>query len=225
MDSAGTGHRTRLGGDLRLVSSGRSDETRVGDVVPVMTDAELVVRTRTGDPDAFGTLVSRYFDACWRFAYHMLGERADAEDAVQESFLRAYLAIARYDERDQFRAWLFRILTNQCRNALTSRGRRTRRFVQDDIALETAPAAPPGPAPGVEDVALIRALAQLEPTQREALLLKYAEGLEYAEMSALTGAGESALKMRVKRGSERLRALLGRSLEDVSIASSREPSA
>ena len=178
-----------------------------------MTDAELVVRTRAGDPDAFGTLVSTYYDACWRFAYHMLGERADAEDVVQDSFLRAYLAIGRYDERDQFRGWLFRILTNQCRNALTSRGRRTRRFVQDEFALESAPAPPPGLATGVEDAALVRALGQLDPLQREALLLKYAEGLEYGEMSAMTGAGESALKMRVKRGSERLRALLGRSLD------------
>ena len=178
-----------------------------------MTDAELVVRTRAGDPDAFGTLVSRYYDACWRFAYHMLGERADAEDVVQDSFLRAYLAIGRYDERDQFRGWLFRILTNQCHNALTSRGRRARRFVQDEIALESAAAPPPGPATGVEDAALVHALSQLDPLQREALLLKYAEGMEYGEMSAMTGAGESALKMRVKRGSERLRTLLGRSLD------------
>jgi RNA polymerase sigma-70 factor, ECF subfamily len=174
-----------------------------------MTDAELVARTRAGEPDAFGTLVARYYDACWRFAYHMLGERADAEDVVQDAFLRAYLAIGRYDERDQFRGWLFRILTNQCRNAQTSRGRRTRRFVQDDVALESAPAPPPGLATGVEDALLIQALGQLDPLQREALLLKYAEGLEYTEMSAMTGAGESALKMRVKRGSERLRALLG----------------
>lgn len=173
-----------------------------------MTDAELVVRTRAGEPDAFGMLVARYYDACWRFAYHMLGERADAEDVVQDTLLRAYLAIGRYDERDQFRGWLFRILTNQCRNFLTSRGRRTRRFVQDDLAIEAAPAPPPGLASGVEDAVVLRALAQLDPLQREALLLKYAEGLEYAEMSAMTGAGESALKMRVKRGSERLRTLL-----------------
>jgi RNA polymerase sigma-70 factor (ECF subfamily) len=178
-----------------------------------MTDAELVVRTRSGDPDAFGTLVSRYYDACWRFAYHMLGERADAEDVVQDSFLRAYLAIGRYDERDQFRGWLFRILTNQCRNFLTSRGRRSKRFVQDDLAIESASAPVSGLAPGVEDAVLVRALAQLDPQQREALLLKYAEGLEYGEMSAMTGAGESALKMRVKRGSERLRALLAKAEE------------
>lgn len=191
-----------------------SDETPAGDVVSKMTDAELVVRTRTGEPEAFGTLVSRYYDACWRFAHHMLGERADAEDVVQESFLRAYLAIDRYDERDQFRGWLFRILTNQCRNALISRSRRTRRFIQDETALEHAPAVPAALGSGVEDIELMRALAKLEPAQREALLLKYAEGLEYSEMSVVTGAGESALKMRVKRGSERLRQLLGRSINE-----------
>ena len=174
-----------------------------------MTDAELVARTRTGDAEAFGALVSRYYDACWRFAYHMLGERADADDVVQDAFMRAYLAIGRYDERDQFRGWLFRILTNQCRNAITSRSRRSRRFVQDEVAIESATSPSVGLQLGVEDAALARALAQLDPLQREALLLKYAEGLEYTEMSRMTGVGESALKMRVKRGSERLRALLG----------------
>jgi RNA polymerase sigma-70 factor (ECF subfamily) len=174
-----------------------------------MTDAELVARTRAGDADAFGALVSRYYDACRRFAYHMLGDRSDADDVVQETLMRAYRAIARYDERDQFRGWLFRILTNQCRNALTARGRRTRRFVQDTVALEQAHAPPVGLQLGAEHASLARALAQLDALQREAILLKYAEGLEYTEMAAITGVGESALKMRVKRGSEKLRAMLG----------------
>lgn len=179
-----------------------------------MTDAELVTRTRNGDSDAFGKLVARYYDGCWRFAYNMLGERADAEDVLQETFIRAYLALGRYDERDQFRGWLFRILTNQCRNALTSRGRRGRRFIQDDVAIEGAPAPPDAALPGIQDAALARALAQLDPSQREAVLLKYAEGLEYTEMAAMTGVGESALKMRVKRGSERLRGLLSQEPAD-----------
>ena len=174
-----------------------------------MTDAELVARTRAGDADAFGALVSRYYDACRRFAYHMLGDRSDADDVVQETLMRAYRAIERYDERDQFRGWLFRILTNQCRNALTARGRRTRRFVQDNVALEQAHAPAVGLQLGAEHASLARALAQLDALQREAILLKYAEGLEYTEMAAITGVGESALKMRVKRGSEKLRAMLG----------------
>lgn len=173
-----------------------------------MTDAELIARTRAGDSDAFGTLLSRYYPACWRFAVHMLGDRTDAEDAVQEAFLRAYLAIGRYDERDQFRGWLFRILTNQCRNALTSRGRRIRRFIRDDEAIGQAPAPLQTLFGDVDHAALAHALSQLDAAQREAVLLKYAEGLEYTEMTAMTGAGESALKMRVKRGIDRLRSLL-----------------
>lgn len=173
-----------------------------------MTDAELVRRCRAGDAEAFGALVARHHAPCWRFAFHMLGERADADDVVQETFWRAYQALGRYDERDQFRAWLYRILTNLCRNALTSRGRRTRRFVHDESAMASAAAPAPFRSRGVEDGALRRALGQLDPLQREALLLKYAEGMEYGEMVAMTGVGESALKMRVKRGAERLRALL-----------------
>ena len=173
-----------------------------------MTDAELVQRSRAGDARAFGVLVGRHHAACWRFAVHMLGDRTDAEEVVQDAFWRAYRALERYDERDQFRGWLFRILTNLCRNALTSRGRRTRRVVHDELAMASAAAPAPYRRLGVEDGALQRALRQLDPLQREAVLLKYAEGLEYGEMVALTGVGESALKMRVKRGAERLRALL-----------------
>jgi RNA polymerase sigma-70 factor (ECF subfamily) len=173
-----------------------------------MTDAELVQRSRAGDARAFGELVGRHHAACWRFAFHMLGDRADADDVVQDAFWRAFRALERYDERDQFRGWLFRILTNLCRNALTSRGRRTRRFVHDELAMASAAAPAPFRRLGVEDGALQRALRQLDPLQREAVLLKYAEGLEYGEMVALTGVGESALKMRVKRGAERLRTLL-----------------
>lgn len=188
-----------------------SDENDVGDVMSMMTDAELVVRTREGDPDAFGILVSRYYEGCWRYAYHMMGERADAEDAVQDTFFRAYQAIGRYSERDQFRNWLFSILSNRCRNAITSRSRRNRRFLHNEQALSSAQARGLASASLVQDEDLVRALAKLEPAQREAVLLKYAEEMEYAEMSAITGVGESALKMRVKRGSERLRKLLARS--------------
>jgi RNA polymerase sigma-70 factor (ECF subfamily) len=80
--------------------------------------------------------------------------------------------------------------------------------VHDELARASAAAPAPFRRLGVEDGALQRALRQLDPLQREAVLLKYAEGLEYGEMVRLTGVGESALKMRVKRGAERLRTLL-----------------
>ncbi len=175
-----------------------------------MPDAELVVRARAGDAGALRDLVERYYDACWRYAYRMLGDRADAEDAAQETFLRALAALATYEERSQFREWLFTILVNQCRNALVSRSRRERRFVSSDefpVQEHGLRAAEP---PAMADDELAQAVARLEPEQREALLLRFGEGMDYAQMSLATGASQSALKMRVKRGCDRLRGMLAR---------------
>ena len=184
------------------------------DVTPdAPTDAWLVRRVLDGDARAFGALVDRHAPACLRFAAHLLGDRDDAEDVVQETLLRAYRALARYDEREQFRAWLFAILVNRCRTAGLRRARR-RRWL--GTRVETAPER--AVAPEAEDVAfrdaLGRALDGLEPAAREAFLLKHVEELSYDEMAAITGVGVSALKMRVKRACERLRALL-REVSDV----------
>jgi len=174
-----------------------------------MPDAELVVRARAGDPGALHDLVERYYDDCWRYAYRMLGDRADAEDAAQETFLRAMAALDTYQERTQFRQWLFTILVNQCRNALIARSRRRKRFVSSDDLLEHDHRRGVADPPALSDDELAHAVAQLEPDQREALLLRFGEGMDYAQMAAATGASQSALKMRVKRACDRLRRLLG----------------
>lgn len=169
-----------------------------------MDDADLVARVLDGDVGAFTELVNRHYRDCTRFAVRMLGDRHDAEDAIQETFLSAYGALGRYREQHTFRAWLFRILINRCRSVGRQRQRRRDRFVQDGAAHEEAPAAS---ADGDSDLrdALQGALDALEPRLREAFLLKYGEGLEYREMSRMTGVGISALKMRVKRACDALR--------------------
>jgi RNA polymerase sigma-70 factor (ECF subfamily) len=172
-----------------------------------MTDAMLVRRVLDGDPGAFTALVDRHAAACLRFATRMLGNREDAEDATQEALLRAYRSLGRYEERDVFRTWLFSILVNRCRTAAARRGRRERRFVSGDAAL--ASLSVPADASAVEARAEVaRAMAALEPEQREAFLLKHVEQLSYEEMAQVTGAGVSALKMRVKRACERMHVLL-----------------
>ena len=174
-----------------------------------MTDEELVRRTLAGDPDAYARLVDRHYDRCARYAFRMLGTREDAEDAVQETFLRAFRALARYEPRDAFERWLTSILVNQCRTLGARRTRLTRRFVRDDDALARAEAprwANVGEQP--MDDALQRALAGLEPLLREAFLLKHVEDMSYEQMEQVTGAGRSALKMRVKRACAALRAAL-----------------
>ena len=179
----------------------------------LMTDATLVRRVLEGDTAAFTTLVDRHAAACTRFAMRMLGNREDAEDAVQESFLRAYRSLARYEERQTIRTWLFQILVNRCRTAAVRRQRRQRMFLVDDNAVASASVRPAVDASDLR-TELRRAIEALDPEQREAFLLKHVELMSYDEMAAATGVGVSALKMRVKRACDRMQWLL-REVSDV----------
>jgi RNA polymerase sigma-70 factor (ECF subfamily) len=173
-----------------------------------MTDATLVRQVLDGDSRAFTTLVDRHLQPCLRFATRMLGSRHDAEDVTQEALLRAYRALAAYDPTISFRTWLFAILVNRCRTSLLQRSRYVRRVMTDDEAMQRAVA---GDEAGNTElrIEIERAVALLDSDQREAFLLKHVEQLGYDEIAAVTGAGVSALKMRVKRACERLQELLG----------------
>ena len=176
--------------------------------VDSMTDATLVRRVLDGDPRAFTILVDRHLQPCLRFATRMLGGRHDAEDVTQEALLRAYRALATYDPAGSFRTWLFAILVNRCRTSLLQRSRYVRRVVTDEDVMHNAVSGDDAAATELR-IEIERALALLEPDQREAFLLKHVEQLGYDEIAAVTGAGVSALKMRVKRACERLQELLG----------------
>src|SRR6184192_3503863 len=167
-------------------------------------DAADVQRVLSGDVDAYAKLVDRYYDRCARFAVRMLGNRDDAEDALQVTFVRAYRALDRYQERDRFSAWLYRILVNQCRSIAARRAHREKVFVREEALLLNAPDRSTSWT-GEDEEFVQRVLNELDPLLREAFLLKYVEELSYEEMAALTGAGVSALKMRVKRACDRLR--------------------
>lgn len=170
-------------------------------------DAELVDRARAGDDAAFAHIVARYRDRYARYALHMLGTPAEAEDVLQDTFVRAHRSLARCDDPSRFDAWLFSILINRCRTAGARRRRREQVLVRDDEALVAAVEEHPAERAAWREEIRV-ALAKLPADQREAFLLKYVEELSYDEMAAVTGAGVSALKMRVKRACERLRELL-----------------
>jgi RNA polymerase sigma-70 factor (ECF subfamily) len=183
----------------------RADDFRYND--GVTTDAMLVRAALAGDATAFAALVDRHARVCIRYATRMLGNQQDAEDAAQESFIRAHGALARFDGSVAFRTWLMTILINRCRTALELRRR------IDDRSTELTDALVRGVVAGTENRialrhAIDRALERIDPQQREAFLLKHVEELSYEEMAAITGAGVSALKMRVRRACENLRALL-----------------
>ena len=172
-----------------------------------LSDAELVRRVRAGDIGAYGVLVSRYRDRLGRYAVHMIGDREDAEEALQDSFVRAYRSLARCDDPARFGAWLYGILVNRCRTTGARAARRRRMFVNDAHALNGASHGDLGDRLDRSD-AVDRALARLAPEYREAFLLKHVDDLDYAQIAELTGAGVSALKMRVKRAREQLQRYL-----------------
>ena len=172
-----------------------------------MTDASLVRAVLAGNAAAFTALVDRHSRICLRFATRMLGNREDAEDVTQEAFLRAYGALTRYDDTIAFRTWLMTILVNRCRTALERRRRRDERVIADEAAMAAASTPADAQAAALRD-AIARAMERLDASQREAFLLKHVEQLSYDEMSAMTGVGVSALKMRVQRACERLQDLL-----------------
>ena len=169
------------------------------------SDAALVARTLAGDLDAYAALMSRYRDAFGRYAFHMLGNREDAQEAMQDSFVRAYRALGTCREPGRFGAWLFRIVVNRCRTA-RRRLQRHRRFdadLPDDVPSN-------GSRPDAFELRdeIARALSRLRPHYREAFLLRYVEELDYGEMAQMTGVKEPALRMRVKRAGDQLRDLL-----------------
>jgi RNA polymerase sigma factor (sigma-70 family) len=101
--------------------------------MPKLTDRELVDRARQGDVDAFGQLVRRHQQRIMRLALHMLRSRSEAEDVAQETFIRAYQALARFDGRSEPYTWLYRIAVNLSLNTIrvskrswSKRGRRRR---------------------------------------------------------------------------------------------------
>jgi len=172
-----------------------------------VTDVMLVRAAVAGDASAFAQLVDRHARVCIRYATRMLGNEQDAEDAAQETFVRAYRALARFDESVAFRTWLMTILINRCRSALDTRRRREERATSVAYEARLSLVEASGDDIALRD-AIERALEQLDPLQREAFLLKHVEDLSYDDMAKMTGAGVSALKMRVRRACEHLRALL-----------------
>src|SRR5256885_12401252 len=99
------------------------------------SDAQIVARVLRGEAELYAELVKRYRDRYTRYALHMLGNREDAEEALQDAFTRAYRSLARCDDPDRFGAWLFRILVNRCRTIGARRTRRARTFVVDEVAV------------------------------------------------------------------------------------------
>jgi RNA polymerase sigma-70 factor (ECF subfamily) len=173
------------------------------------TDAELVRRAVAGSSRSFDRLVDRHYARCLRFARNQLGGATDAEDAVQEAFVRAWRSLSACTP-ELFGSWLTAIVVNCCRAAGAKRRRRRDATSLDAVDARRLATPPPRVDEPLDRTAVGRALATLTPRLREAFQLRHDEELSYAEKMEITGVGESALQMRVSRAVEVMAAALER---------------
>jgi RNA polymerase sigma-70 factor, ECF subfamily len=183
-------------------------------------DAAVVELVRAGDTEAFSRLVRRYHGKVFQLCYGYLGATDRAEDAAQESFIKAFRRLAQFRGDAAFSTWLYRLTANHCLDLLRSRTRQ--KTDSWDQMLETqgerAEALlqpPPAPEELSEDLktAVTAALAELKPEYRTILTLREMQELSYEEMAAVLDTSLDSVKARLRRArqqlAEKLRHVLG----------------
>jgi RNA polymerase sigma-70 factor, ECF subfamily len=158
-------------------------------------DAALAIRASRGESAAFGLLYDRHVAAIYRYVYYRVRDDAEAEDLTSDVFMRALKAMPRYEPRQAFLAWLYRI----ARNAVIDRARKGNRQVSFEDALEH-PGVDKIVEPDAEilahsDSATLRdALAKLTPLQQEVVVLRFLEGYSTLEIAGIVGKREGTIR-------------------------------
>lgn len=178
-------------------------------------EVRLTKLTLKGDRKAFEQLVQLYTDKIYRLAYRMLGQAQEAEDIVQETFLRVYKNLERYDDNQKFSTWIYRIATNLCIDRLRKRRRKTYSLDAElpdsdgSDGYDLLPTEDQGPDEQVllsETQRVVRhMLAQLPEKYKAVVVLKYLHDRSLQEISDITGMPVSTIKTRIHRGREYLR--------------------
>ena len=175
------------------------------------SDALAISRVRAGDDDAFRELVERHSRAVFRVAFRVTGRAEDAEDVVQETFLKAYRQLDRFEARSNVRTWLHRIATNCAIDLLRARPRRE--VAEEPETLERAAAESGGDLPSPERSMLGTqigqrlggAMALLTEMERATFTLRHFEGLSIDEIGRMLGLNTSATKHSIFRAVRKMR--------------------
>jgi RNA polymerase sigma-70 factor (ECF subfamily) len=158
-------------------------------------------RARSGDPEAFTYIVEAYQTPVYNLCYRMLNNAGDAEDAAQETFLRAYKSMKRYDKRRPFATWLLSIAAHYCIDQL--RKQRMKIVSMEELPYMKIHDDSPGPEPLVsryEEQERIKALLEtLSPTDRAAVVMYYWYDFSYTEIASALSLSLSAVKSRLHR--------------------------
>ena len=188
-----------------------------------ISDQAAVELTQRGDPDAFRVLVDRHSRMVFRLGWRMTASSNEAEDIVQETFLRAYKQLGRFDGRAAFSTWLHRIAVNCALDLIRARKRRqeitdgTSRQAglqdqSDDYLLSNLPASDPSPERSMQSTQLRELLAdamrELSDMERCAFTLRHHDGLGIEEISRALGVQPNAAKHSIFRALKKLRRVL-----------------
>lgn len=182
-----------------------------------LTDRQLVDQAREGDSEAFGSLVRRHQRRIFRLAFHLLRNGAEAEDVTQETFVRAYQALARFDGRSEPFTWLYRIAVNLSLNHIRSRKVTRSSTSADDPRIEAflterRPSHGSNPADATEQREMAKALCEgidaLSDTLRTTLILVCVDGMGHEDASKVLGCPEGTVAWRVHEARRKLREYL-----------------
>jgi len=173
----------------------------------MMSDEELVARSRGGDLDSFNQLVLRWERPIYALAYRVIGREEDARDVAQETFLRAFRALGGFKGQAKFSSWLYRITLNLCRDWIRRERRTPIAQAPEGVDLVEL-AGEATPAESIEDLvsrkqqseAVARAMALLPDEQRTAIILKEYHGLTFQEIADLLDCPLSTVKTRLYQG-------------------------
>lgn len=182
----------------------------------VAEDAADVERARAGDQEAFRALVERHSRSLFRLAFRMTGNESDAEDVVQEAFLKAYRRLDQFEARANVGSWLYRIAANCAFDLLRRRARRGEQPLDPDPEGSAAEVALPtsDPAPdrlvysGEVRHRVGKAMARLSERERSAFVLRHHEGMSIEEIGAALGLDVSATKHSIFRAVRKMREAL-----------------
>lgn len=183
----------------------------------VGSDAAEVAQAQAGDQDAFRVLVERHSRSIFRLAYRMTNNEHDAEEIVQETFLRAYKRLGNFEERASFKTWLYRIAINCSLDLVRSRQRVEEKREVEDAEGNDPMAAVAANSPSPERLLLsdeVRrkvqsALGRLGPLERAAFVMRHFEGHSIEEIGKALGLRSSATKNNIFRAVQKLRRELG----------------